>query len=374
MVIYFLLSLTVLYGLFLSRVTIVRNINTSSNELYISRNNITLFFWFLILLGLAAFKGIEVGVDYPMYYGFFLHKSYIGALEPGISFIYDLAIRYNNFFVFSIGVYFLFLFFIFAGIKKHLPNYIIGLFFFLLTYTYLNSYNQLRQMIAVAIVFCFVNYLITNNKLDRMKYVIVILIALLFHNSAIFAILFFFMPKKRFSSKLVIPLFLMTIVIYFLPGIKNIVGDLIINFSGIYAEKYTTNLSFFFEVNKEKGLLQLIPVIIQMIIVSISLYFPKDDKELNISYKLYHFSTNLVIVNLWLYSLAGIEAIDRIQIYFSCFNLFYYPILIHLLLNSKKKRHGQTFVILISCFWILYFVLRLYINIAGVVPYRLFIS
>ncbi|MBY0124238.1 EpsG family protein [Bacillus sp. S/N-304-OC-R1] len=373
MVIYFLLSITLLYGLFLSRVTVVRNINTSSNEFYVARSNITLFFWFMILLGLAAFKGVEVGVDYPMYYSFFLNKAYIDLLEPGVSFIYELAVKYDNFYVFSVSVYFAFLFFIFLGIKKNLPNYLISLLFFILTYTYLNSYNQIRQMIAVSIIFCFVNYLLTNNKGDRLKYIIVIFLALLFHNSVIFTILLFFIPKKKFNSKLVIPLFLLTIVLYFLPGFKNMVGDIIINISGIYAEKYTTNLDFFFEVNKDKGILQLIPVIIQMIIVSISLYFPEDEKDLKINYKLYHFSTNLVIVNLWLYSLAGIEAIDRIQIYFSCFNLYYYPILIHLLLNSKRRFHG-LFVILIAGFWILYFALRLYINIAGVVPYRLFIS
>ena len=72
MLIYFLLILTILYGLFLSRVTVVRDINWDSNQIYVARNKLTLFFWFVILLGLAVFKGVEVGVDYPMYYGFFL--------------------------------------------------------------------------------------------------------------------------------------------------------------------------------------------------------------------------------------------------------------------------------------------------------------
>lgn len=368
MVIYLLLTLTILYGLFFSRVTIIKN-NSSISEIFIARNNITLFLWFVILLGLAVFKGVNVGVDYPMYYDFFLHKTYIGLIEPGVSFIYDVAERYDNFFIFSFCIYFLILFFIFQGIKRNSPNYLISILLFIVMYVYFTSYNQLRQMIAVSIIFCFVNYLLTNKKTDRIKYLFVILIALLFHNSAIFIFLLFLIPKKKFSPKIVIPLFIITIVLYFIPEFKNQVGNLIITVSGFYADKYAHNLNYFFSINKEKGLLQLAPVIIQMIIVVVSLYFPKKNIKLNVNYKLYNFSTNIVIINLCLYSLAGIEAIDRLQVYFSCFNIYYYSILIHLLLNCKKKFDGQLFIISIFVFWITYYLLRLIINVHGVVPY-----
>lgn len=371
MLIYLLLTLAIFYALFFSRVIIIRNIDQGNNEIFIFRNHPALFIAFVILLELAALKGVGVGVDYPMYYGFFLNKSY-SEIEPGIRFFYDLAIKYDNFFVFSIGIYSLFLFFIFMGIRKHSPNYLISVLFFLLTYIYLNSYNQLRQMLAVSIIFCFVNDLLTNKKTDKIKYFFIILIALLFHNSAIFLFLLFFIPKKRFSPKVVIPLFLVTILLYFIPSFKNQVGVVISSISGLYAEKYATGGYNFFGVNKEKGLLQLIPVMMQMVIVTIALYFPKEDPKLNINYKLYHFSANLVIISLWLYSLAGIEAIDRLQLYFSSFNLYFYPILIHLLLNGKKKRHGQLFILFITGFWILYYILRLDINVAGVVPYRFY--
>ena len=75
MLIYFLLTLIILYGLILSRLTVVRDINWDTNEVFVARNKITLFFWFVILLGLAVFKGVEVGVDYPMYYDFFLREN-----------------------------------------------------------------------------------------------------------------------------------------------------------------------------------------------------------------------------------------------------------------------------------------------------------
>ncbi|MBZ6489057.1 EpsG family protein [Priestia aryabhattai] len=371
MLIYLLLPLVTLYCLFLSRATIVKNNNMYNGEMFISRNRLTLFLWAAILLGLAAFKGVGVGTDYPMYYNFFLNKSY-NDVEYGISFIYDVSIKYNNFLVFSFLIYFLFLFFIFQGIKKNCPNYLISILMFIFTYTYFTSYNQLRQMIAVSIIFCFVNYLISNRKLIKIKYLVVILIALLFHNSAIFMFSLFFIPQKKFSVRIVVPLFLMTIILYFIPEFKNQIGNIIVKLSGSYMEKYSTNLDFFFEVNKEKGLLQLIPVVIQMVIVSLSLCFPKNESGLNINAQIYNFSTNLVVINLCLYSLAGIEAIDRLQIYFSCFNIYFYSILIHLLLNTKKQLYGQVFIVFIVTFWILYYVLRLITNISGVVPYSFF--
>lgn len=374
MTIYFLLTLLILYGLFLSRVTVIRNYYLVSQEIYVSKNKITLLIWFIILLGLAAFKGIMVGVDYPMYYGFFIQKSYIGLIEPGVSFIYDLAEKYQSFYVFSLGVYFLFLFFIFYGIKKNSPNYLISILLFIIMHIYFNSFNQIRQLIAVSIIFCFVNYLMTDKKMDRFKYILVILLALLFHNSAIFLFVLFFIPKKTYRPKLVIPLFLMTIALYFIPSFKNQIGQLMVSLSGFYGEKYSLGSYNFFGVNKEKGLLQLIPVIVQMMIVTISLYFPKFNKNLNINDKLYHFSTNAVIINLCLYALAGVEAIDRLQIYFSCFNIYFYSYLIHLLLNDNKKRYGQIFVIFIFAFWLLYYTWRLMINVHGIVPYSFFNS
>ncbi|WP_019241426.1 MULTISPECIES: EpsG family protein [Bacillus] len=371
MLIYLLLPLAILYCLFLSRLTIKRKYKWTNGEIFTARSNTILILWALILLGLAAFKGVGVGVDYPMYYGFFLHESYTG-IEPGISFFYDLAVKYENFFIFSIGTYALFIFFMFYGIKKNSPNYLISLLFFLLTYVYLNSYNQLRQLIAVSIIFCFVNILLSDKKIKKWMFICIILLALLFHNSAIFMFCLFLIPKKPFNRKIVIPLFLLTIVLYFIPEFKNVAGDIIIKISGVYAEKYTSNLDFFFEVNKEKGLLQLMPVIIQMFIVTVSLYLPKNELNLSINYGLYQFSTNAVVINLWLYSIAGIESVDRIQLYFSAFNIYYYSILIHLLLNSKNRRNGQIFMLFIVGFWMLYYVLRLFINIAGVVPYSFF--
>ncbi|WP_413360105.1 EpsG family protein [Robertmurraya sp. 2P01SA] len=371
MLIYFVLTIAMLYCLFLSRITIMNDAIGSENEGFVFKSNGVLFIWYIILLYLAAFKGAEVGVDYPMYVSFFMHKTYIGLLEPGISFIYHLADKYNSFYVFSTMIYSIFLMFIFYAVKKNTPNYLISIFLFIIMHIYFNSFNQVRQLVAVSIIFCFAHLVSSEKKFDRLKYIFVVLIAMLFHDSAIFMFVLIFIPRKKWSPKMVIPLFFVTIVLYFLPSVKNSIGELLISIAGAYGEKYASGYVFF-GVNKEKGFIQLIPVMIQMIIVSIALYIPKFNEHLNINYKLYIFSMNAVIINLWLYALAGIEAVDRLQIYFSCFNIYFYAYLIHHLLN-KKKLLDQLFVFLIIAFWILYYILRLLINVHGIVPYSFLI-
>ncbi|WP_449621670.1 EpsG family protein [Robertmurraya sp. Marseille-Q9965] len=371
MLIYFILLITIFYCFFLSRITIIKHTSGGENEIFVSRSKWVLLIWFIILLVLIAFKGMEVGVDYPMYYGFFEQENYRELLEPGISFLYDLAVKYDNFYVFSVLVYSLFLLFMFYGIKNNTPNYLISILLFVIMHIYFNAFNQIRQLLAVSIVFCFIHFLTSGKKIDKLKYCFILLLALWFHNSAIFLFVLFFVSKKKYSPKLVIPLFLITIVLYFIPGFKNQIGELMISISGAYGEKYSGGYNFF-GVNKEKGLLQLIPVIVQMIFVVVSLYIPKFNRRLNLNEKLYIFSTNAVIINLCLYALAGVEAVDRLQIYFSSFNIYFYAYLIHLLIN-RKKIFEQFFVFLIIAFWILYYTLRLSINVHGIVPYNFLI-
>lgn len=373
MLIYLLLPLTILYFFLLSRILLIKGDFNPNSEIYVNRNNITLFIWFLILLLIATFKGVDVGTDYPMYYNYFLTENYSGS-EFGIYFIYDIAVKYNNFLVFSFCIYFLFLTFIYFGIKNNCPNYLISILLFILNYVYYSSFNTLRQMIAVSIIFCFINVLLANKRIKRIVFIFIILLAFLFHRSALFLFILYLIPFKRFRKRTVIPFFMLTIILYFIPEFKNHVGEIITKISGFYSQKYENNLDYFFEINKEKGIIQLLPVIVQMSIVIISLYFPVGKvKATKINSKLFYFSTNIIIINLCMYSLAGIEAIDRLQIYFSCFNIYFYSLFLHILLNSKEGKDKNIIIIIyIILFYLAYYVLRLLNNISGIVPYSFF--
>lgn len=366
MLVYTLLPILVFYGLVLQRLTIKKNFYNLQTERYTSQKKNTLMFCFLLLWLLAVFKGLTVGTDASMYYQFFKSENY-EIFEPGISFIYNIANKYNNYILFSFIVYLIFLFFISKGIEKNCPNYLISILFFILTYVYLTSFNQVRQLIAVSLIFCFINFLLS--KKDRYKFVVIILIALLFHRSAIFLFLLFLVPKSKFNIKYIIPFFILTIILYFISDFKDFVGKFIINFSGFYAEKYEVNTKHFFSVNKEKGIVELMPVIFQMGILVFTHFYLDAKKNLNINYHLFYFSYNIITINLCLYAIAGIEAVDRIQLYLFVFNIYFYSLLFHQLLNDTNKYMVRLVPFLILLFWLVYYFLRILTNNQGIVPY-----
>lgn len=366
--IYILLPTLIMYGLILQRLVVVKPSRDILIEQYNAiPNKVILGAWFLLLLLLGVYKGTTVGTDSSMYYRFYLYNSY-HEFEPVIALFYEVARQFDNYLLFQLLIYVVFLCFMFKGIKKHCPNYLIGLLFFVLTFIYYSSFNQYRQIIVVSLVFYFVHYLIAN-KIDKLKFILIGILAMTFHASAILLLVFLLIPQKRISLKFVIPLFIATIILYFIPTFKNAIGEVLVGFSDFYRDKYDDNLQFFFQINKEKGLLQLLPVLIQMILI-VSSYFYSNNHVTN--NKLYFLSTNILIINLTLYAVSGIEAIDRMQLYFSVFNIYFYSIYIHQLLNNKNKYKGIIIATMIILFWVFYYALRLFNNNHGIVPYSFF--
>ena len=169
--------------------------------------------------------------------------------------------------------------------------------------------------------------------------------------------------------KYTIPFFILTIFLYFIPDFRDIFGKFIINFSGFYADKYEVNTKYFFSMNKDKGLVELMPVIFQMGILLFTHTYMEAKKNLNINYNLFDFSYNIITINLCLYAIAGIEAVDRIQIYLSVFNIYFYSLLFHQLLNDTNKYIARLVPFIILIFWLIYYFLRIITNNQGVVPY-----
>ena len=366
--IYISLPLLVIYSLVIQRLLVVTTLRNEIIESYNTKpNRIAMGMWFALLLLLGIYKGISVGTDSLMYYAFYLNNSYYG-MEPVVYFFYEIARKFNNYLLFQFFMFVIFLFFIFRGIKKHCPNYLIALLFFILTFTFYTSFNQIRQIVAASLIFYFINYLVSNKK-NKIKFIALIFLAVLFHKSAIFLLFFLLIPLKRINLKLVISIFVATIILYFIPHFKNIIGEIIISFSEFYGNKYENNLSFFFQMNKEKGVIQLIPIIIQMIFLIVSYFYSNNSIH---NKPLYYLISNIVIINLALYSLSGIEAIDRLQLYLSVFNIYFYSFYTHQLLNDPKKYRRIMMLTIIILFWGLYYALRLYSNNQGIVPYSFF--
>ena len=365
---YVLLPILIMYGIVMQRLLLIKSPNAIAAETYpFKPNHLLLALWFVVLVAMGSYKGLYVGTDSFMYYHFFINQSF-DQVEPAIQLFYRLAHHFNQYLFLQLSVAFTFLYFMFHGIKKNCPDFLMSLLFFILTFTYYASFNQMRQMLAVAIIFCFFSYLTTNNT-KKLKFCAVILLASLFHYSALFLLLLFLIPQKRWTLKIVIPAFIVVIIFYFIPAIKNVIGETLLQFSSFYANKYGSNVHFFFQMNKEKGWIQLLPVIVQMGFV-ISSYFSVNTSLKND--KLFFLSSNVVVLNLILYALAGIEAIDRLQLYFSVFNIYFYSFYMHQLLNDERKLRAYFMSIMIVLFWLLYYLLRLLANHHGIVPYRFF--
>lgn len=163
--------------------------------------------------------------------------------EPGYD-LYNVLIglftrnRYIFIFITTIIIYAL----LFISFKRYMENYpyavllFMGLWFFF-TFTYL------RQVMGVSIAWLSIQYIVDRK---RWRFLGVLLIAMLFHNSAIVFAPLYFVPIKKFDKTRV----LIVMVICLLLGLSNISGGLFETYGSIVgaeerAEIYTSDESGF---------------------------------------------------------------------------------------------------------------------------------
>ena len=160
---------------------------------------------FLIpLLTLTLFAGIRssrVGSDSETYVTLFNESTITGAfvikedIEIGYQvFEYVLSLLTNNYFWLFLITGFIVVFCYLIIIRKFSNNYWLSLFFFITLGSYTFFFNGLRQGIAIAIFTLSLPYLL-NRKI--IPYLMVCLLASLFHNSALAAIPFYFIVNLR---------------------------------------------------------------------------------------------------------------------------------------------------------------------------------
>ena len=87
---------------------------------------------------------------------------------------------------------------IFVGIWKQSSNIVLSVFLFFISGIYFDTFNGVRQYIAVAIVFFSIMYIVEGNF---KKYIIVILFATLFHYSAIIMLPVYFIRNAKIDFK-----------------------------------------------------------------------------------------------------------------------------------------------------------------------------
>ena len=176
---------------------------------FVRKNRLVYICTYFFLLLLGGFRGIDVGTDTNNYQKIYetLHNdaavSYVMTqIEPLWVLLNILVINlYDNFQVIIFLGIFGAITPVFIRLWKSCDHPYVGVLFYVLLYYYFSSYNVVRQMIAVSIIFY--SYPFWNNGKYPKAYICTI-VAALFHVTAIFAIFIPLFKKIKLQISLII--------------------------------------------------------------------------------------------------------------------------------------------------------------------------
>lgn len=322
----------------------------------------------MLLLALTIFRGITVGTDYMAYNSYYYSSSAelkMQYIENGYILLNSLARSLNLFIIIPMLEFVISFFGMFSLAKVSKCNDFSFVSMYILTYTYMQSFNALRQFIAMGFVSFGCTFLFRDRKGKTLWFLLFILLAYQFHySSLIMLIIPLFMKFHVTSTKVFISGIVTTIL--FATGLGIKITQPLIMTNGHYATKYSDSITFLTS-SGNKGIIQFLPVIIQFILFYFYLILNRD---LCLKSQKYNLIFTGYLIFLILYSAGGNGVIDRIQMFLFVFciiaNCYFVDKTVIRSVNLK-----MLYQLLVIGFWVLYCVLRLVINNAGVVPYIL---
>ncbi|MGK7376321.1 EpsG family protein [Planococcus sp. 1R117A] len=363
---------SLIYMIFLFNLPLLHHKNNGLTHLKIFRFflliPIIVYFFFL-----ALFRSLNVGTDYSMYYEVYVNGKYTEHFDFFIILIYEFARQENNFLIFTFIITGLFITFNLLAIKKTCYNFFVSFTFFVLSFYFFYVLNGMRQAVAISILFLGIYYIRKEQfKLkDLLLYILLIFLAKQFHFSAVYMFPLIFLRFIKIDKPIVIVAFIFTAISYFSPFTKDIATSILMNFN-FYVQKYVNQPEYFFSVNKEKGIVEFMPVMIQYFFLYYSLTLKQAKSISN------RFTLNYYLAFLFLYAGSGIEAIDRLQLYFYPAVILFYDYFIYSIYsngNGEKRKPlmsmPKTMAIVCVSFWFLYFVIRVAQGTLGINPYEI---
>ncbi|WP_210608811.1 EpsG family protein [Priestia flexa] len=259
-------------------------------------------------------------------------------------------------------------------IYKNSKNAYLSIYLFITLMYYYSSMNILRQYIAVSIIAFGYEYV---KKRKFLRYLLCIVIAALFHNTALMAIVIYYLYGLKFSFKKLILFFLSTLVIYFMfVPFFNIIIDLFPRYTA-----YETRL----DSNNLASYLSMLVYTVVLFFGLIFKYYEVEKKE-NITTSsieliketekeddnLKSVMTYIILIAVLLTFLSTkLNILARANIYFSIFTIIYIPNVLKEIKN-KDLRNLWTYIIVIL-FGLYNLILFLYRpDWHRVVPYKFF--
>lgn len=318
--------------------------------LYKKKNNKAIYYFIILFFPIimAAFRK-DIGADYQSYVSIFKEYQNINFLEgmanskepfyTVLNYVADVLFGSNEWGIFLLSSSIMLLIILKTAdyYRKDL-SIAASLLIFYIVY-YIESFNLVRQMLAVSCVVYSFRYLIERNFF---KYMVGIIIGSLFHNTALIAILFYLIPyrkyKKNSFTKMIFPIFilLLPLALNYLIHIFSKIPIFNYYFSEYDVVKINFGLGFFMDIGTA-----VLPV----------LFFRKNIIAKNPRYEIL---INIILLSIPLkISSYFVAYVWRLVYYSTSAQIILVPIIINLVRNDKEKK---LFKIIIIIMYISYFV------------------
>ncbi len=241
------------------------------------------------------------------------------------------------------------LLFLCVFILKSSSHYQYSLLCYVLLYFYFYSFNTTRQYLAIPFVLLSYYYISSGNK---KKYFFCLLIASLFHFSAIITIVVYFLNRYRMPKNIQVILLLSTFIIGLTSLVPSIIGSVM---SSTIYETYTESSSF----GSRESLFSLSRLLLTF--YTVWLVFLLRNKDIYIQ---------IMVVGVSLLNVFAYQAvIGRLAQYFTITQIVLIPNLSLLVINGKNLAPLKiTSFIYMFATW-LYLISS---NVGGVVPWKMF--
>ncbi len=251
--------------------------------------------------------------------------------------------------IFFVSTSFIFGLFMCLGWFRYSKSPLISLFVFLGFFYYFNSFNIIRQSLAMAIVFLFATKYLASGEFY--KYLVVIIFSAMMHYSAIVMVPLYFMCRKSYSIYFYFFCFLVFVFLYFL-------YSPVMNFISLMLPKYAMYQGY------RSGSANLV-LCVSLFFITFSIFHKKIVSKFG--------SVSIVSMNMAFFSLPFLVLSNHNIIFYRVFLYpgMYFMILIPAVVFFFKYNHQRVvfsfFVIFVMIVMVAY---GLLMNVSGVFPVR----
>lgn len=304
----------------------------------------------LIICAFTAFR-YDVGWDYSSYYSAIEFGSYSNIMtsrEYATMFLVDLSRKLGITNIYFFANAFICLFFISRTIERYSKDYWLSIVLFLcFPLFYLNSLSVIRFFSALALVFYGFRYIEERNPV---KYCLIVVLAGMFHKSALIAVPFYF----AYNINLSLPK--LTIILASSPVLGTVFNKLVIKYAPRYAV-YTQHTTI------QEGTKAIWAfILLGMIALVLKEEMTAKDRIANAYYNIYFMGLTIYLV----FFRQGTMG-HRLSLYGTIFSLLLIPKVVSLLKHSWE-RFLARFIIYSMC--IAMFLLTVKIDASAYIPYR----